>query len=142
MYLTLFGVGGASAAHPNQGKIELDSVVWGFDLTPGADTFEYNPPIVPSTVVVAFPSIAESPELMGRFLDRSVLKKGFIRATQRDRAGKEVVVATVTLHDVHVVEFGQHADGDEFTDTAQLTFSALEYVYPPGPTAAFSFSNA
>ena len=137
--LNLDGVGGATAAHPNRGTIALESVSWGFDLTPGAGTFDYGTPVIPSVVTVTMRSTSESPLLMNRFLDRTVRDKGTIRARQPDRAGKVHVVATVTLHDVHVVEFGQHVTTSGLIDTAQLMFSALEYAYPPGPTAAFSF---
>jgi type VI protein secretion system component Hcp len=136
--LILYGLGGAGASHPLRGEIEVDSVAWGFDRTPGSGTFEYGRPVLPSVVAVTMRTGSESPQLMNRFLNRHVIDTGFIRAIQPDVNGVEQIVATVTLHDIRVVEFGQHSDGAGFTNTAHLSFSALEYDYPPGPTAAFS----
>lgn len=142
IFLTLYGVGGASASHPERGRIEVTSATWGFDRSPGGGTFEYGLPIIPSVVTLTLPDPRTAPQLMNRFLNRSVLTTGFLRAYQPNVQGVETNVATVTLHNVRVVEFREHGDdSDGLTHTVQLMFSGLDYDYPPGPTASFALPS-
>jgi type VI protein secretion system component Hcp len=142
IYLTLYGVGGAGASHPERGRIALLSASWGFDRTPGGGTFEYHLPIIPSLITVTLTDPRVAPQIMTRFLNRSVITTGFIRAYQPNVQGVLTNVATVTLHSVRVVDFRQHGnDSDGLVDTVQLMFSGLDYDYPPGPTASFALPS-
>lgn len=137
VYLNLFGVGGASASHPDRGRIEVRSATWGFDRTPGGGTFEYDLPIVPTVLTATMRSLNHAPQLMKRFLTRAVSSTGLVVAYQPNVQGVEKQVLKVTLYDVTIVQFKQHTDGHDSLDTVQLMFSGLDYEYPPGPTAKY-----
>ena len=75
---------------------------------------------------------------MNRMLSQAELTTGVLRVHQPNTSGAPVVSATITLHNVHVVDFRQHLGGEEYIDTVRLTFSGLDYDYPPGPTATYA----